>query len=117
MIKSAHFFLIKTNYSAEDYAQLYLVEIVKLHGAPVYTISNRGNQFSAHFWKSFQIGLGTKVCLSNAFHPYTDGKTERTTQTLQDMLQTGVFYYGGGWYDHIPLIEFVYNYSYTLALA
>jgi len=87
MTKSAHFLPVKTTHSAEDYAKLYIQEIVRLHGVPISIISDRGAQFTAQFWKSFQKGLGSKVNLSTAFHPQTDGQVERTIQTLEDMLR------------------------------
>ncbi|WMV59271.1 hypothetical protein MTR67_052656, partial [Solanum verrucosum] len=60
------------HHSAEDYAKLYIQEVVRLHRVPVSIISDRGAQFTAQFWKSFQKGLGSKVNLSTAFHPQTD---------------------------------------------
>ena len=82
MTKSSHFLAVKTTYSVEDYAKLYLTEIVSLHGVPLSIISYRGPQFTSHFWKSFQKGLSTQVNLSTTFHPQTDGQVERTIQTL-----------------------------------
>uniref|UniRef100_M0ZUK4 Retrotransposon protein n=1 Tax=Solanum tuberosum TaxID=4113 RepID=M0ZUK4_SOLTU len=78
MTKSAHFLPIKISYLAEDYAKLYLREMVRLHGVPLSIISDRGTQFTSQFWKSFQKELGTKVKLSTNFHPQTDGKGEST---------------------------------------
>ena len=69
MTKSSHFLVVKTTYSAEDYVKLYINEIVRLHGVPFSIISDRGPQFTSHFWKSFQKGLGTQVNLSTTFHP------------------------------------------------
>ena len=80
MTKSSRFLAVKTTYSAEDYAKLYLTEIVRLHGVPLSIISDRGPQFTSHFWKSFQKGLGTQVNLSTTFHPQTDGQQGRTIQ-------------------------------------
>lgn len=68
MTKFACFLSMRTNYSVEDYAKLYLAEIIKLHGAPVFIISDYNTLISSHFWKSFQKCLGTKVYLSTAFH-------------------------------------------------
>ncbi|KAH0781055.1 hypothetical protein KY290_000653 [Solanum tuberosum] len=85
MTKSAHFLSVKTTHSAEDYAKLYLQEVVRLHGVPVSIIYDRGAQFTAQFWKSFQNGLGSKVNLSTAFHSQIDGQAEYTIQTLEDM--------------------------------
>ncbi|KAH0776371.1 hypothetical protein KY290_007782 [Solanum tuberosum] len=87
MTKSAHFLSAKTTHSAEDYARLYIQEVVRLHGIPVSIISDTGAQFTAQFWKSFQKGLGLNVNLSTAFHPQTDGQAERTIQTLEDIIQ------------------------------
>ncbi|XP_019265694.1 PREDICTED: uncharacterized protein LOC109243236 [Nicotiana attenuata] len=88
LTKSAHFLPVRSTYTAEDYANLYIKEIVRLQGVPISIISDRGAQFTAHFWRSFQKGLGTQVNLSTAFHPQTDGQAERTIQTLDDMLRT-----------------------------
>src|SRR5688500_10443574 len=85
MTKSAHFILVKTSFNADDYARAYIQEILNLHGALLSIILDRGTQFTSHFWRSFQRALGTKVKLSTAFHPQTDGQAERTIQTLEDM--------------------------------
>ncbi|XP_070025629.1 uncharacterized protein [Nicotiana sylvestris] len=84
---------------------------------PVSIISDRGPQFTAHFWQAFQKRLGTKVNLSTAFHPQTDGQAERTIQTLEDMLHVCVINFGGNWDDHLPLIEFAYNNSYQASIG
>ena len=112
LTKSAHFLPVRTTYSAEDYARLYVREIVRLHGVPTSIISDRGAQFTANFWRSFQKGLGTQVNLSTAFHPQTDGQAERTIQTLEDMLRACIIDFKGSWDDHLLLIEFAYNNSY-----
>ena len=83
MTKSSRFLAVKTTYSAEDYAKLYLTEIVRLHRVPLSIISDRGPQFTSHFWKSFQKGLGTQVNLSTIFHPQMDGKVENNIHTLK----------------------------------
>ncbi|WMV45269.1 hypothetical protein MTR67_038654 [Solanum verrucosum] len=112
MTKLAHFLPVKTTHSAKDYAKLYLQEVVRLHGVPVLIISDRGVQFTAHFWMSFQKGLGSKVNLSIAFHPQTDGQAEHTILTLEDMLRFYVIDFKGNWDHKLPLIEFSYNNSY-----
>ena len=103
---------VKTTYSTEDYAKLYINEIVRLHGVPLSIISYRGPQFTSHLWKSFQKGLGTQVNLSTKFHPQTNGQAEHTIQTLEDMLRSWVIDFKGSWHDHLPLIEFAYNNNY-----
>jgi len=112
MTKSAHFLPVKTTHSTEDYAKLYLQEVVRLHGVPVLIISDRGAQFTAQFWKSFPKGLGSKVNLSIIFHPQTDGQAECTIQTLEDMLRACLIDFKHNLDDHLPLIEFGYNNSY-----
>ena len=72
MTKCSRFLAVKTTYSTEDYDKLYLAKIVRLHGIPLSIISDKGPQFTSHFLKSFQNGLGTQVNLSTTFHPHTD---------------------------------------------
>ena len=66
----------------------------------------------AHFWKSFQYAKGTQLMMSITFHPQTDGQSERTIQTLEDMLQACILNLKGSWEEHLPLVEFAYNNSY-----
>ncbi|KAJ9556411.1 hypothetical protein OSB04_011025 [Centaurea solstitialis] len=110
--KSAHFLPMKETYSMERLARLYIAEIVRLHGTPVSIVSDRDARFTSTFWQSFQREMGTRVNLSTAYHPQTDGQSERTIQTLEDMLRACVVDFGGSWEDHLPLIEFAYNNSY-----
>ena len=112
LTKSAHFLPVKTTYTAEQYAKLYLDVVVSLHEIPISIVTNRGSQFTSHFWRSFQQALGTQVHFSTAFHPQTDGQSERTIQTLEDMLRACVLDFEGSWDKYLPLIEFAYNNSY-----
>ena len=73
---------------------------------------DRGSQFTFHFRRSFQKGLGTQVRLSTAFYFQTYGQVERTIQTLQDMLRECDIDFKGNWEDHLPFIEFSYSNSY-----
>ncbi|CAJ2662227.1 unnamed protein product [Trifolium pratense] len=116
LTKSAHFLPVKTTYTASQYAKLYLEEIVSLHGVPVSIISDRGAQFTAQFWKSFQSALGTRLNLSTAFHPQTDGQSERTIQILEDMLRACVLDFGGSWDRYLSMMEFAYNNSYQSSI-
>ena len=75
---------MKSSYRFDDYAKLYIDEIVRWHGIPLSIISNKGSQFTSNFWRSFRKSLGTQVKLSTTFHPQTDGQAERTIQTLED---------------------------------
>ncbi|CAN4114237.1 unnamed protein product [Withania somnifera] len=112
LTKSAHFLPVKTNYTAKEYARLYIKEIVRLHGVPISIISDRGAQFTAKFWKSFQGSLGTQVNLSTAFHPQTYSQAGVQFKHLKISLRACVLDFKGSWDDHLPLIEFCYNNSY-----
>ena len=74
--KSAHFLLIKMTYSLEQLADLYVKEIVQLHGVPLSIISNRDSRFTSTFLRSVQHAMGIKLKFSTAFHPQTDGQME-----------------------------------------
>uniref|UniRef100_A0A2N9FNH1 RNA-directed DNA polymerase n=1 Tax=Fagus sylvatica TaxID=28930 RepID=A0A2N9FNH1_FAGSY len=90
LTKSAHFIPIRMNYSLDQLAQLYIEEIVRLHGIPVSIVSDRDPRFTSRFWKSLHKALGTNLNFSTAFHPQTDGQSERTIQILEDMLRACV---------------------------
>ncbi|GJS68398.1 putative reverse transcriptase domain-containing protein [Tanacetum coccineum] len=91
-------------------------EVVSRHGVPVLIISDRDSKFTSHFWKSLNEALGTQLDISTAYHPQTDGQSERTIQTLEDMLRACVMDFGKGWDRHLPLIEFSYNNSYHTSI-
>ena len=76
LTKSAHFIPVKVTYNAEKLAKIYISEIVRLHGVPLSIISDRGTQFTSKFWKTLHAELGTRLDLSTAFHPQTDGQSE-----------------------------------------
>ena len=99
-------------FTLEEFYRLYIHEIVRLHGVPVFIVSDRDPKFTAHFWKSFQKAMGTQLTMSTAFHPQTDGQSKRTIQILEDMLHACVLDLRGGWEEHLPLVEFAYNNSY-----
>ncbi|GJX89715.1 putative reverse transcriptase domain-containing protein [Tanacetum coccineum] len=72
--------------------------------------------FASNFWRSLQKALGTSLDMSTAYHPQTDGQSERTIQTLEDMLRACVIDFGNGWVKHLPLVEFSYNNSYHASI-
>ncbi|KAL0537638.1 hypothetical protein IC582_026621 [Cucumis melo] len=86
LTKSVHFVPGKSTYTASKWAQLYMSEIVRLHGVPVSIVSDRDARFTSKFWKGLQTAMGTRLDFSTAFHPQTDGQTERLNQVLEDML-------------------------------
>jgi hypothetical protein len=112
LTKSAHFLPIKETDKMEKLTRTYLKEIVRLHGVPISIISDRDSRFTSRFWQSLQKSLGTRLDMSTAYHPQTDGQSERTIQTLEDMLRACVIDFGSSWDTHLPLIEFSYNNSY-----
>ncbi|GJR85943.1 putative reverse transcriptase domain-containing protein [Tanacetum coccineum] len=112
LTKSAHFLAIREDYSTEKLAKIYIDEIVTRHGVPVSIISDRDGQFTSRCWQTVQKALGTRLDMSTAYHPQTDGQSERTIQTLEDMLRVCVIDFGGSWDVHLPLAEFSYNNSY-----
>ena len=116
LTKSAHFLAVRTSFSMDQLARLYLKEIVRLHGVPVSIVSDRDPRFTSRFWKSLQKAMGSGLDFSTAFHPQSDGQTERTNQTMEDMLRACVLDYGGSWDEHLPLVEFVYNNSYQASI-
>ncbi|GKC83720.1 putative reverse transcriptase domain-containing protein [Tanacetum coccineum] len=81
----------------EKLTRLYLKEVVSKHGVPVSIISDRDGKFMSHFWKSLNKALGTRLDMSTTYHPETDGQSERTIQTLEDMLRACVLDFGKGW--------------------
>ena len=108
--------LIKKTYSTNRLARLYVNRIICLHGVPVSIISDRGSTFTSVFWQELHKALGTRLDFSTTFHPQTDDQSERTIQTLEDMLRMCVMDFGGQWDSHLPLIEFAYNNSYYASI-
>ncbi|XP_047326921.1 uncharacterized protein LOC124930637 [Impatiens glandulifera] len=117
LTKSAHFLPVKTTFTMTQYAELYLQEIVRLHGVPARIVSDRDPRFTSHFWESLHKGLGTKLAFSTAFHPQTDGQSERVIQILEDLLRACLIDYGGNWEPRLPLIEFAYNNSFQTSIG
>ncbi|GJZ34116.1 putative reverse transcriptase domain-containing protein [Tanacetum coccineum] len=116
LTKSAHFLPIRENDPLDKLARLYLNRIVARHGIPASIICDRDGRFTSNFWRSFQKALGTDISMSTAYHPETNGQSERTIQTLEDMLRTCVIDFGKGWVKHLPLAEFSYNNSYHASI-
>ncbi|GJY03694.1 putative reverse transcriptase domain-containing protein [Tanacetum coccineum] len=102
--------------SMETVTRVYIKEIVSRHGVPISIISDRDNHFTSRFWQSLQSAFGTQLDMSTAYHPKTDGQSERTIQTLEDMLRAYVIDFGKGWERHLPLVEFSYNNSYHASI-
>ena len=116
LTKSAHFIPMKETDNTSKLAQLYMKVVVSRHGVPLSIISDRDTKFTSHFWKSLHKALGTKITMSTAYHPQTDGQSERTIQTLEDLLRSCIIDFGKSWETHLPLVEFSYNNSYHTSI-
>jgi transposase InsO family protein len=114
LIRVAHFIAVKTNYTGARLAELYISRIVCLHGVPKKIVSDRGTQFTSRFWQKLHESMDTKF--SFAYHPQTDGQTERTNQVLEVMLRACPLKHGGSWDKSLLFTEFSYNNSYQASL-
>lgn len=106
---------MKNTWSMEKLAEAYANEILRLHGVPKDIVSDRDPRFLSHFWVALQEAFGTKLKLSTAFHAATDGQTERSIQTLEDMLRACALELKQSWVRSLSLVEFsVLNSFYLL---
>ncbi|KAG8483076.1 hypothetical protein CXB51_021971 [Gossypium anomalum] len=116
LTKSAQFIPVHTDYPLERLANLYVSEIVRLHGVPMSIISDRDLRFTSRFWKKLQEELGTKLSFSTTFHLQTDDQSKKVIQILENMLRCCVLEFQGSWKRYLPLVEFAYNNSYQTSL-
>nr|GEY31585.1 reverse transcriptase domain-containing protein [Tanacetum cinerariifolium] len=116
LTKSAHFIPTRETDSMETLTRLYIKEIVSRHGVPISIISDHDSYFTSRFWQSLQSALGTQLDMSTSYHLETDEQSERTIQTLEDMLRACVIVFGKGWEKHLPLVEFSYNNIYHASI-
>ncbi|GJT74768.1 reverse transcriptase domain-containing protein [Tanacetum coccineum] len=91
--------------------KLYIKEIVYRHGVPILSISDRDSKFTSNFWKSLRKDLGTQLDMSTSYHLQTDGQSEITIQTIEDMLGACIIDFSKSWENHLPLVTFSYNNS------
>ncbi|GJV29216.1 reverse transcriptase domain-containing protein, partial [Tanacetum coccineum] len=109
LTKSAHFLPMRKDYKMDRLARLYLNVIVARHVVSISIISDRNSGFTSRLWQSMEEALGTRLDMSTAYHPQTDGQSERTIQTLEDILRACVLDFGGSWDVCLLLVEFLYN--------
>ena len=117
LTKSAHFLPVKMDYSMDRLAELYVKEIIRLHGVLLSIMSDKDPRFTSRFWKELQLALDTSLNFSTAFHPQTDGQSERLIQVLKDMFRGCVMEFPGSWDKYIPLMEFAYNNGYQASIG
>ncbi|XP_077155200.1 uncharacterized protein LOC143817594 [Ranitomeya variabilis] len=111
LTKAAHFVPGTGLPSAKDTVNLVIQNVFRSHGVPDEIISDRGVQFTSRFWKGLCSALNINVCLSSAYHPQTNGQTERTNQTLEQYLRCYVSHLQDDWLELLSLAEFSYNNS------
>nr|GEX86762.1 putative reverse transcriptase domain-containing protein [Tanacetum cinerariifolium] len=112
LTKFAHFLPMHEDYKMDRLARLYLNEIVVRHGVSILIISDRDSRFTSKVWQSMQEALGTRLDMSTTYHPQTDGQSERTIQTLEDINRAYILDFRRSWDVHLPLVKFSYNNSY-----
>ncbi|GJQ96852.1 putative reverse transcriptase domain-containing protein [Tanacetum coccineum] len=116
LTKPAYFLPMRENDPMEKLMKLYVKEVITRHGVPVSIISDRDGRFTSLFWQALHKALGTRLDMSTTYHPETEGQSERTIQTLEDMLRACVLDFGKNWDRHLPLVEFSYNNSYHTSI-
>lgn len=109
LTKMAHFIPCKETINSEGLAHLFLDNIFRLHGLPTSIISDRGSIFTSRFWQSLLSLLKIKSCMSTAFHPQTDGQTERINSILEQYLRSYLNYQQDDWVSLLAIAEFSYN--------
>jgi hypothetical protein len=117
LTKSALFLPVKMTDLVDKLAKIYVNEVVRLHGVPISIVSDRDPRFTSRLWSSIQRALGTNFSISTAFHPQTDGQSERVFQILEDLLRACALEFGGNWEEHLSLVEFTYNNSYQTTIG
>ena len=90
LTKSAHFLSIRMTWSAFQLADLFIQQIVRLHGVPRTIVSDRDGRFTSHFWRQVHAALGMRLHFTTTYHSQSDGQSERTIQTLEHMLRACV---------------------------
>nr|GEW67056.1 reverse transcriptase domain-containing protein [Tanacetum cinerariifolium] len=116
LTKSAHFIPTRETESMDTLTWLYIKEIISRHEVPISIISDRDIHFTSRLWQSLQNDLGTQLDMSTSYHPKTDGQSERSIQTLEDMLWACAIDFSKGWEKHLPLVEFSYNNNYHASI-
>ena len=109
LIKRNIFVACKTAISAPEVAELFLHHVVREHGLPSRIVSDRDVRFTATFWQSFWAKLGTKLAMSTAYHPQTDGQTENANRTLETILRAAVDFRQTNWDTLLPAAEMAVN--------
>ena len=109
LTKMVHYVATKTSVTAPQLATIFMREVVRLHGVPESILSDRDPRFTAHFWRAFWSQLGTTLTMSTAYHPQTDGQTERANRTLEELLRSRINFKQNDWDEHLAAAELAVN--------
>jgi transposase InsO family protein len=116
LTKYAHFIALSHPYTAHMVAQLFIDNILKLHGPPVAIVSDRDRIFTSQFWQHIFKAMKVSLHLSSAYHPQSDGQTERVNQCLENYLRCMTFLEPKKWLSWLSLAEWWYNSNYHTSL-
>jgi transposase InsO family protein len=114
--KAAHFIPCKEEMTAPELAKLFRREVFRLHGLPDRIVSDRGPTFTSSFWQALLKLLRIDSATSTAFHPQTDGQTERMNQVVEDYLRHFVNYKQNDWAEHLDLAEFTFFFFWCITI-
>jgi hypothetical protein len=106
LTKAAHFVPVKTMHTITNIADIFMKEIVRLHGIYRTIVSDKDTNFTSNFWRGLFKGFGTNLNFSTTYHPQTDGKTERVNRIIEYMLRMYVMDKPSKWEDYLHLVEF-----------
>ena len=109
LTKMVHYVPTTTNVTAPQLATIFVREVCRLHGVPDAILSDRDPRFTAHFWRALWKQLGTTLTMSTAYHPQTDGQTERANRTLEEMLRHYVDWRQHDWDEYLSVLELAFN--------
>jgi len=111
LTKMVHLARCNSDVTAEQTADLFFDNVFKLHGIPENVVSDRGTQFTSKFWRELMQKLGTELRMSTAYHPETDGQTERTNRTLEQYLRHYTSAAQDDWNKYLASAEYCLNAS------
>ncbi|MCO5602337.1 hypothetical protein L7F22_056467 [Adiantum nelumboides] len=117
LTKVSHLILVKTTFTTSDIVRIFVKEIFRLHGLPKRIVSDRDTKFTSNFWTSLFQTIGTELGFSTAYHPQTDGQTERVNQVIEDILRAYCSREPKRWIQFLPLVEYAYNASYHQSIG